>query len=206
MASQTSLNDSLNDILIQATLAVVEELAPLADDPPTDGPDSLTAFSVANYSEIYTDYRIDVSILTDDHTIQLPIASRGSKARSRIIRTAAPTSKKIVQWTAERIEDDPLVPHPISLDPNEVLHKWRLDPVTPIPAADGVNMIYRISGEYTYLLQDAVEPGQAVTVGAQPNLRTSADERFIPASAFSQAIMNPQLANNQVPKGPNSNQ
>ena len=106
----------------------------------------------ANLSSIFTDYVCNQRFEQDRHVYMLPIASPtgfgGNTAA--FVQLAAPTLLRIVDWTAARLNQQPVVPDPQSLDPDWILLDVLPETAMITVAVDGVTPLYRISGTHVY--------------------------------------------------------
>ncbi len=70
----------------------------------------------------------------------------------KIVSTSAPYGYKVHAWTRQRVSAKPLLPHPLTNDPNEVLFDWEWSYTLGGYEADGQPII-RADGFYKYILK-----------------------------------------------------
>ncbi len=73
-----------------------------------------------------------------------------SPPTAEILTLANPTTKLVIDWTAERIGLPPRLPHPELSDQNYVLMSKHILPGAVIPGPDLATPVYRVSGTYHY--------------------------------------------------------
>lgn len=84
------------------------------------------------------------------HTVLTPAEADG--AAGQVVKLHAGYWVKEVVWTMERANAWPVVPHPDTRDPNEVLLPGTMvQPADPLEGPGG-SRIYRVSGTYRYRL------------------------------------------------------
>lgn len=139
---------------------------------------------------VYTDYRIDSRYRVKTHKMQLSTSVANNNTGSVIVQLGNPISQRVVTWTAEKIGDTPLVPTPASLDPNAVIMDWEISPCEKVVGSDGVSIVHRISGAYTYAFRDN---SQVVVKGGvppwvDPSVGTLS---FVQSSSLNASILDP---------------
>lgn len=128
--------------------------------------DSLPYYQSNQYSsDVYHDYRVDVAYVTDYNYIQAPVAS--STPAVSVLQVAAPVSKKIVTWTAERPGSPPTMPLAQTTDSTLTLLSAQVTPTVPGLMADTSTPIYKASGVYTYAWNGYISD-QTLTTGIVP--------------------------------------
>lgn len=115
---------------------------------PPDEQNALRGEKEKEIGGIYTTYEISDHRHYDFHTIALPVAKEGEAAA--IIRTAAPTLTRRVEWAAVKTGSEPIIPDPQLNDQNWVLLDAKLNPGQVEPGVDGVSLKYQASGLYIY--------------------------------------------------------
>lgn len=115
-------------------------------------------YSKSSYStDVYSDYRVNVSYQQDQNVLMAPIAVSGGYTSYMI--TAAPMTRKVVEWTAERWGSAPKIPNPNSTDTNLVLLYAPISVAAPGLMPNTSTPIYRASGTYTYGLKKPLTMG-----------------------------------------------
>lgn len=112
-------------------------------------------FAEDNEAAPYTHYGIITEYVWESGLVQLPNAAPappgGTRPQAAIVGTFAAVSKKIVRFSAVRLVEKPVVPHPESSDPSATLARARLAVEPPMLTAEGMNRTWRVSGEYEYI-------------------------------------------------------
>lgn len=102
-----------------------------------------------------------------------PTGGGGSEAEdptdSVFLTLARPLMRKIVVWSAERINKVPDIPNSTPIDPNLVLiDEGHVTMAEPTLLADSVSVAFRISGRYIYGLKRNLKSNEPVTFSAPP--------------------------------------
>jgi hypothetical protein len=88
--------------------------------------------------------------------IQVPVAGPdldgGQRRASEMIKVAAPATRMVVEWLASRLGLQPILPHPDTYDPNEVLQDWEIEILNPTFDEAGSIHKFTVRGRYTYAL------------------------------------------------------
>lgn len=105
-----------------------------------------------NVDSIWTDYLIVNRYEIDRHICMMPIASPTGFDGNEVafVQLAALTTLWICDWTAKRINREPTVPAPESIDPDMVLLDMHFEPDMITVMDDGRTPVYRLSGTYVY--------------------------------------------------------
>lgn len=124
---------------------------------------------------IYTDYR--VASRFENNSSFAVLTEQRAKGLTHFIPTAAASTRMVVEWTATRVGEPPVIPDSNLQDDNAVL----LSTVTYPPclddlSEDGVTLLFTFSGVYTYGFKDqdkikggaTVPPWMADLMGLQP--------------------------------------
>lgn len=117
------------------------------------------------YFEVRTHYESDTG------TSVSPVAGNGAEPPS-VFQLYNPITYRVVQFTGERIGAKPPVPDAATGEPGEILVGTpKVSFAPPIPAADSVTPIYRVTGEFTYARVDGksiTSPGDGLPMGSVP--------------------------------------
>jgi hypothetical protein len=111
---------------------------------------------------VWQDYYITSSYEGNPHVYMMGVTSPGGfstnldangnpiAATVAFVQLVSKTLLWVVDWTAARWKDKPVIPNKQSQDPNWVLLDERLEPVMETRGPDGDTPLYRISGTYVY--------------------------------------------------------
>ena len=148
-------------------------------------------------SNIYTFYTFDTTYLTNQNTIQLPIAgslTSGPETRTSVyVVMARPTMKRIVRVTAQRYGDWPKLPaaQSITLGSVEIrlIGQAEVKASTPQFAADGKSPRFALECEYEYGLSRPPLSSESWQVGKIPWDNRSLDDNLLPANVFDSTLV-----------------
>lgn len=167
----------------------------------------------------HTDYKLDIKTHRRSHRRQVPIAKDpgansgsglGSPVDSpstqqgdssgdpvlvpdcEIVHLAYPTSEMVVTWTAERVGEPPKYPNPFNTDKNLVLIEDKIQPASPELLPDGVNLVWRISGEYRFAMLSSRGAGDRLPVGALPLWDKTYEDSFVDPKYSVNGIIGPK--------------
>lgn len=115
---------------------------------------------------ITTHFETKTFYITDNGTIQIPLAS-DDRSESKIVKTSAKFTKKIVMWEAEKIGGIPDIPSP-SENSNEFLDETVIGTVTPMFMPDGITKVYTLTGKYVYNLKKPVDENRDIEIPSNP--------------------------------------
>lgn len=151
-------------------------------------------FSQENVRAPYGQYDLLISYEGRTGVLGIPVAGPaaapgGIRTPMDIVQVSAPWTRKIVSWTARRDCDWPLIPHPVSSDPNLVLDTWSFTPRPPHVLPDGSNRRYQVDGVYAYYMLVPLLPGDAVPTAAPPYATPTLDVNLLPSGQFVQGII-----------------
>lgn len=147
-------------------------------------PDTTSLFDTKQdevQEHIYTVYDVETHYETDYHTVQMaPSSDKETKASIAVL--GAPTVRKIVQFTIECAGDQPIAPKAESDDDNEVLAHKHISLRNVQNTAGGTEAVWRMSGQYIYLI---VDPAKVVLQApATPYINLSLTDTTIKPSQF----------------------
>lgn len=145
-------------------------------DLPDDG--SLNNYDPANFANAYTYWQLDSQYYTTQNRAHCPIASTagllGSSSSSSantsvVINLAPPMTKRVIRVVAERIGIMPSLPAPTDTFSDEngianVLLENNLVATCP-PRSPDAKQVYRVTGEITYALLQAVTNASQLRLG-----------------------------------------
>ena len=127
------------------------------------------------YEHPFTDYDIDVAYITNNHAMQLPIMYDVASTEASCVyaTTAAPTTKKVITWTASRLSKWPVIPNPenaqeMTASPdNDKLLNYTISFKHAELLEDGLTRKYSVGGVYEVAtekrMQWDVEDGKIYT-------------------------------------------
>lgn len=158
----------------------------------TDGKTGFNSLADGVKDGIPADYRIDIRHRKNHGIYLLPVCgglegSPGEEgetdplAKPQLIALHSPYGEKLADWTCERhagtTDGKPSLP-PLPLakkdDKSEGCALEDITIVSPSPA-QGTTRVFRISGEYHYLMVDSVASGDELPMGWNPHDGTDAD-------------------------------
>jgi hypothetical protein len=119
----------------------------------------------------YHHYSLTVRYDYDPGLLPLPVANGGactSQDTFRFIQVQAPTTRKVVEFSAIRQNAPPAIPNPNALDQNLVLLSYSISPVSPIISPSGRDRLYELHGRYVYGLRNPICPGASVPGATSP--------------------------------------
>jgi hypothetical protein len=134
---------------------------------------------------IYSVYDIRTRIVRDEHMLQLPVGKAGADAA--VIQLAAPTHRRVVEWSAEKLGAPPKVPNPNPAGgSNAVLLEAHFDPGQMDVGADGETLRYVCSGRYEYAFRnsDKVRLAAGVPPWLTDDVRQQAAQPFLYADGI----------------------
>lgn len=139
---------------------------------------------------IWTDYVIHNRYERDGCRYMMGITSPGGFQGASVAFTqlASPTLLWICDWTASRISIKPIIPNPISQDPNWVLLDDWYEPCHEDLLPDGVSSVWRISGTYVY---GHTNPNAIATMNInfpRPPWLDATSDRTVPNSSLQQNL------------------
>lgn len=141
---------------------------------------------------IYEHYQIDSKILRKENRVQLPIAKsiQSNQDTSRTIRLAAPTCKRVIRVTGERVGDWPVLFRPVDfVDHNGIRHDlltWEPTMRNKELSADGSTYTHALEAEYMYAMSRCPLDFEDIPTSSLPwDTSTSDDNRFPAASLMS---------------------
>lgn len=128
---------------------------------------------------IYNDYYLETFYETNEHVLQMPVASSNLTTAS-FAYVANPTTIKRVVWKAEKIGGQPTMPTPETNNPNNILLTKTIRALAPYPTANGSTLVWRLAGEYIYGVVDPTF--ETINAGVMPfmdlsTLRTVIEEK-----------------------------
>jgi hypothetical protein len=129
---------------------------------------------------IYNDYRIDVIVEGHECVYYAPVAGDftpgvpSSYIPPVAVSVASPYSTKTIRWTASRLGLKPKAPSPYTpgtkaTPKTEIYLGGHATPAVPAYAADAKTKVWRMSGEYRYLMLTYGGPGTAIKGAILPN-------------------------------------
>lgn len=136
----------------------------------------------------YGMYSIDTSYETWTGFMGMPVAAP-QPADQEIIQVCQGYTKKVVQWTCERLDARPILPHWDTGNANEVLKYRRILPASTTLTIDS-KQVWRVSGTYVYELKRAVDDTSRYFCGAPPFDTSPSSLQVIDGSLFSRQILN----------------
>jgi hypothetical protein len=101
-------------------------------------------------SGVYTDYRIDLRVIEDTATAELPPQGGDCSYEVLYVPMAKPTLRLVAEWTAERAGAPPENPAKNLGDPNTVYLRGEWNPGGWEFDTDGVTSLFRCAGRYEY--------------------------------------------------------
>lgn len=123
-------------------------------------------FTDGHASAPYTTFTMRLRYLWDENRLQLPVAKTpaanradvGSRPQASVVRTASPSSRAVIEWTATRQGSPPDLPHP---EHPEQAFGWKLASTeilfeAPALQADGLTQEHKATGVYIYFLATPV--------------------------------------------------
>jgi hypothetical protein len=127
--------------------AFVEDIATTDNDAEYINLDSLNGSPC-----VWSDWAMNSRLESDRTRYMVPVtAPNGFQGKTvSIVQLASPVLLWIVDWTAMRTGDKPLIPDPTTNDPNWVILDEIYEPASQVSLTDGVNRLYRISGTFIY--------------------------------------------------------
>jgi hypothetical protein len=145
-------------------------------------------FSTSNTLAFYNSYYVDVKYERQQHRLQVPVGGPGP-TNAQFIDVAAPTTRKIVAGTAERIGLPPDLPVPDTGDANEILLYDEVMPVAPELLPDGKHYVFRQSFKYVFGLKTAKGAGSQLSTAAVPFALATPSQNVLQSSSFVDGII-----------------
>ena len=93
-----------------------------------------------------------------------------------------------VSYTAERLNQPPIVPNPATADPNYVLIASEVIADPPRPSADGGNLFYRVTGFMRWVCKVPPLPNAPLYLGVLPWLAIGHDQLVMTSNYFQPGI------------------
>lgn len=146
-----------------------------------------------DYGEV-TNYIIETSYSHSTGIIGVPYAAPDGTGQA-IVKVSAASMRKIVRWMAQHIGKQPVLPHWITENGNDVLVSKTIVPINPQPDADMRN-IWRVSGEYVYLLRTPQPAEQGLVTGWIPY--GNPGQFIVEGSTFDPSILQNKIVPNAV--------
>jgi hypothetical protein len=100
-------------------------------------------------------------------------------APPEFIQVCGPTTCVTVYWTSERVNAQPICPHPQVTDSNWILLDCYISTMDPLVLEDGDSLVYRAEGVYEYGLVRGIDPGDKLPMGANPTTTVGWDDNFL---------------------------
>jgi hypothetical protein len=138
----------------------------------------------------YTNWSFQITYEWAEGLAQLPVAEAPvagvpGGVSCEIVRESAPFGTMVVEWAAWRNGLVPDVPSPETDNPNLRLNFARIKPSSPPLDNAGKLHVYRISGEYRYLLLRPIwAPGSGLWMGWTVYDKTPPGVHILSASQF----------------------
>jgi hypothetical protein len=138
---------------------------------PDDG--SLNNYDPTNYTNAYTYWQLDSQYYTTQNRAHCPLgtqsSSSGSQNTSVVVDLAPAMTKRVIRVLAERIGVMPTLPAPTDSFPDEngienVLLENNLVATCP-PLSPDAKQVYRVTGEITYALLQAITNTSQLRLG-----------------------------------------
>lgn len=110
-------------------------------------------------------------------------------APCRALRIHAPYTIKQVAWRVSRVGARPRVPHFDTSNANEVLMFRKIMPDLPELMKDEVSFIFRVSGQYTYLLLYPPTDQDSYATGTSPIVNTPPEALVLQGYQFDKSLL-----------------
>jgi hypothetical protein len=159
-----------------------------------------TGYSESNLSGgAYTDYRIDSRIDTNHNIVMAPITgpaspggSGGANATAEFMYVSAPTTTRVVNWSAERLGSAPDLPTPLVNDANQVLVRTEWLPTNVAKLTDGTS-IFRVGGTFYYGLRNPIDAGSPnIPMCVTPNFDVKFEDVIVNAGQLIHGLIDSQ--------------
>ena len=160
-------------------------LVPSLDDQLTETNFNQSAFS----GGLITTYTLDTEYQYDEHVLQMPVACTTTQACT-FANVGNETLMRVVNWSAEKIDEPPMMPDPDTNNTNETLLSKSFSPMNVELAPGGVQFIYTIRGTYTYGITNSSTA--QMYFGVVPYLNQSYDESYL--GNFQHGLIDPDDA------------
>jgi hypothetical protein len=122
----------------------------------------------------YLQYDVTISYVMDGGRRQLAVGGLPDpNTRStpcEIVGVSAAFGKKVVAFTCVRQGDLPSVPAIDPDSPAQVLENSTVTVHPPKPTVDGTNLLFQVTGAYTYILLTPLASGDTLPLGRVPAL------------------------------------
>lgn len=162
-------------------------------------PDSESVLRSTDTGGVYTNYKIHAHHEESPHVHQLAVAQDGADAA--FVQLAAPTSRRVEEWTAERAGQWPKMPPVNTTDSNLVYLGLEITNREVQPQADGSTPRYILSGRYRYGHVDYTQASLDAPVPPYVDAQFRAAYAKFPSEAFEDGITNASESTNVLHRG-----
>lgn len=142
----------------------------------------------------YQDYRNDTWYETDQGMRVIPVSDSDPSVDvpHAVVRVHRPITTKIVEGSAQRLNEKPDIPSADTKNKNEILMKRTVGFADPLQLPNG--KIWRASWRYVYRLQKPLTEEDIYPTGTSPYAKAESEDNFYGPEDFDEDLLDAEFA------------